>query len=123
MFVGGSHPVDGYDNQHEGTPPENAPSVARDLAISNMTTTAPPSFALTSDTGGAPHDPVQDAISFNLRLESAVQRLGTGSVFEAVGANGETTIITNEQLERWRTQQALKLIGHVVGSDCAWVMS
>jgi len=89
----------------------------RDLAISNMTTTAPSTFASTANTVGLPHDSLQDAISFDLRLESAMQRLGPKSTSEAAGDYGESIVITNEQLSGWRKQHGLKLIGHVVGRD------
>ena len=114
MFVGGNHPVDGYNNQHEGTTPETALPMDRDLAISNMTTTAPSTFASTANTVGLPHDSLQDAISFDLRLESAMQRLRAKSTFDLSAIKDQSTMITNAQRLGWRKQHALKLVGDVV---------
>jgi len=115
MYIENGEPADEYDNQRECA--MNALSTSGDVAMSRAVETAPSTFATTGNTVGHPLGYLQDAISFDLRLESAMQRLGPKSTFETAGDHGESTVITNEQLSGWRKQHGLKLIGHVVGRD------
>jgi len=115
MFVeNGTSPKD--DTQHERTSLENAQPISRDLASSGAMATPPSTFVLTDSTTGLSYQSLQGAISFELRLESAMQRLGTMSTSEASRDNDGSTMITPEELLGWRKQHGMKLIGNVVGS-------
>jgi hypothetical protein len=115
MFIENGKPANEYEGHHERA--ENAPSMSRDGLVTGVTTTARPTFVSTPDIAGLPHDSLQEAVSFDLRLESAFQRVEAKAPTHPVETKDESMTITNEQINEWRQQKGLKLIGTVVGSS------
>jgi len=82
--------------------------MSRDVA------TAPATIAWSPNTPGLSHDPLQEAILFDLRLESAMQQLRAKSTFDTSAIKDQSSMITDAQLLGWRKQHGLKLVGDVV---------